>query len=202
MAAQQDGAIRGELVRQGRPRSEKSRLAILNATLALIQDEGFASLSMEAVANRAEVGKATIYRWWPSHSALVVEALSQVPDFDLPDTGNFVDDLTALIFLMRDSVFGSAVGRILILVSGERTTIDPEVRRYIESRFVWPTVVVERAITRGELSEDVDALLLLGMAVGPVLASVLLGSAVPDDDAVTSAARTVASAFAVQTQPS
>src|ERR1035437_10873415 len=61
----------------GRPRSEESRQSILRSTLKLLkQDGGFAELSIEAVAADANVGKTTVYRWWPTKGALVADAFS------------------------------------------------------------------------------------------------------------------------------
>jgi AcrR family transcriptional regulator len=58
----------------GRPRSEHARQAILSSTLKLLQHTGFPDLTIEAIAADAGVGKATVYRWWPNKSALVVDA--------------------------------------------------------------------------------------------------------------------------------
>jgi AcrR family transcriptional regulator len=63
----------------GRPRSEEAHQAILDATLALLVEVGFSGLTVEGVAARAGVGKATIYRRWPSKLPLVVEAFRQLP---------------------------------------------------------------------------------------------------------------------------
>ena len=60
----------------GRPRSENARQAILRSTIKLLRKGGFAELSIEAIAADAEVGKATVYRWWPNKGALVVDAFA------------------------------------------------------------------------------------------------------------------------------
>lgn len=77
-----------------RRRSEKSRVAIIEATRALLLDRGFDGLSIEAVAARAGVGKQTIYRWWPSRPALVADVLLQDADKIL-STMPHTDDVTA-----------------------------------------------------------------------------------------------------------
>jgi AcrR family transcriptional regulator len=71
----------------GRPRSEEAHQAILDATLELLVEVGFSALTVEGVASRAGVGKATIYRRWPSKLPLVVEAFGQLPGFEEVDTG-------------------------------------------------------------------------------------------------------------------
>jgi AcrR family transcriptional regulator len=76
----------------GRPRrrSERARVAILDATNELLHENGLDNLSIEAVAARAGVGKQTIYRWWPTRPALVADALLHRDDLEpllAPDTG-------------------------------------------------------------------------------------------------------------------
>ena len=58
----------------GRPRSEASKIAILNATIDLLEESGYSTLTIEAIAAHAGVGKATIYRWWANKSFLVLDA--------------------------------------------------------------------------------------------------------------------------------
>lgn len=82
--------------RRGAPRSEAARAAILEATAQLVVSRGWDRLTIEGIAARAGVGKQTIYRWWPSRSALITECLlegmllEQVP---VPDTGDLRADL-------------------------------------------------------------------------------------------------------------
>src|SRR6185312_12309336 len=82
----------------GRPRSVQSQQAILDATLTLLAAEGFDAMSIEAIAARAGVGKKTIYRWWNSKEALVIDAIKNVQQVKNPviDTGSLRDDLIAL----------------------------------------------------------------------------------------------------------
>lgn len=79
-----------------RRRSEKSRVAIVNATKELLLERGFDGLSIEAVAARAGVGKQTIYRWWPSRPALVADVLLEDADKILRPVENTDDLLTDL----------------------------------------------------------------------------------------------------------
>ena len=76
-------------------RSDRARKAILAAALELSRDPGFEATSVEAIARRAGVGKQTIYRWWPSKGAVVLEALNEQAGATLafPDTGDVVADL-------------------------------------------------------------------------------------------------------------
>ena len=81
----------------GRPRSEEAHQAILDATLELLVEVGFSALTVEGVASRAGVGKATIYRRWPSKLPLVVEAFGQLPGFPEVDTGDLAEDLKQML---------------------------------------------------------------------------------------------------------
>jgi AcrR family transcriptional regulator len=63
------------LAPRGRPRSARAREAILGAAAALLLEHGLAAVSMDAVAARAGVSKATIYRWWPTKESLALDAL-------------------------------------------------------------------------------------------------------------------------------
>src|SRR2546421_2713856 len=80
-------------------RRESSRLAILDAALSLCREEGYARLSIEAIAARAGVGKGTIYRWWPSKGAVLLEALDREAAgwAAFPDTGDLVADMRTTI---------------------------------------------------------------------------------------------------------
>ena len=82
-----DGAPTDRIVaakrRPGRPREQRADRAIIDATLEIFADEGYHALSVEAVAARAEVSKATIYRRWPGKRELVIDALATLND-DFP----------------------------------------------------------------------------------------------------------------------
>ena len=83
-----------EARRRGRPRSERSRRAILHAASDLLLERGLSEISMDAVADRAEASKATIYRWWPSKELLVLDALLSEWGAGAPDavdTGSLGD---------------------------------------------------------------------------------------------------------------
>ena len=83
--------------RRGPGRSESARLAILTATARQFAERGYDALTMEGIAAEAKVGKQTIYRWWPSRTALVADALAEgliMPDWFVPaDSGDIRADL-------------------------------------------------------------------------------------------------------------
>src|SRR5947209_19907530 len=84
---------------RGRPRSEKARLAILEAAAELLLARGLSAVSMDTVAERAGVSKATIYRWWPTKETLALDALYNEWAAVRPparDTGSLPGDLLSL----------------------------------------------------------------------------------------------------------
>src|ERR1700685_3466491 len=120
----------------GRPRSEEARQAMLRSTLKLLkQPGGFSDLSIEAVAADANVGKTTVYRWWPTKAALVADAFFSSADEELrfPDTGSVVRDMSLQMRrLIR--VFRSDRGKVVAaLLTGGQS--DPELIKAFRDRF-------------------------------------------------------------------
>ncbi len=80
---------------RGRKRDDGARRRILKAALEILEEAGLAEATIEAIAERAGTGKATIYRWWPNKAAVMIEALREaVPqDLPFPDTGDLQEDI-------------------------------------------------------------------------------------------------------------
>ena len=145
----------------GRPRSEHARAAILEAAADLLVSHGLAGVTMDGVATRAGVSKATIYRWWATKEEVALDALDTewshgraVP----ADTGSLRGDLLALLLpWVRIVCSRPFAGCVAGLVS--RAHSDPEFLRGYLDNFVNPRrerarIVFERAIERGEISTD------------------------------------------------
>ena len=155
----------------GRPRSEEAHQAILDATLELLQEVGFSALTVEGVASRARVGKATIYRRWPSKLPLVVEAFGQLPSLAEVDTGSLEDDLSGMLTGYLELFHSTPLAAILPSLAGERAhnpalgeLFDPVMR----GRRQPLTRAFERAIARGELPAGLDIDLAADLVVGPI----------------------------------
>src|SRR5271157_1571737 len=84
---------------RGRPRSETARCSILETALRLARTQGYARISVDRIAAEAGVGKQTIYRWWPSKAAVVLEALRENArvEVEVPDLGSLRADLEAFL---------------------------------------------------------------------------------------------------------
>jgi len=162
----------------GRPRSEASHQAIIEATLELLIEVGYGSLTMEAVRARAGVGKATIYRRWPSKEELVRDAIVFLHDeFETPDTGSLRGDYEALAQVVRASA--SRGGTTLMpRLLGEAVN-DPELFAIFRAHLVEPRraalrAVLQRAVARGEIREGLDLELVLDLFAGPAVYRLLI----------------------------
>jgi AcrR family transcriptional regulator len=158
--------------RPGRPRSETTRLAILRAANELLERDSYATLTVDAIAARAGASKATIYRWWPTKGAVVLDAFLEeaVPRIGFPDTGSVRGDLreqmAAVITAMNDSLAGSTL-RSLIAQSQD----DPELAAMFRARFLKDRrraaiSVLERSQARGELRRDIDPAVVVDALYG------------------------------------
>lgn len=143
-------------------RSEQSRRAILDAAIVMIGEVGYDRSSIEAIARRAGVSKQTIYRWWPSKGAVILEAATESLStvVALPDTGDIVADvrtqLTAILELITNTDFGPAY-RCLI-AAGQS---DPDLLRALFEQIIAPNIEdfrarVDVAQQRGEMSAAAD----------------------------------------------
>jgi AcrR family transcriptional regulator len=172
-AASGNGGESGGKRPPGRPRSEQARQAILRSTLHILGKAGFSDLTIEDVAARARVGKATVYRWWPNKGALIADAFasSTTSRLHFPDTGSIHSDMSRQ---MRQviKIFRSPQGRIVsaILAAGQsdRESIAAFRERFLKPRRREAYETLRRGIRRGELRKDIDMDLLLDSLYGPI----------------------------------
>lgn len=163
----------------GRPRSLRADRAILKAAIELLVESGYGGMSVEAVAARAQVGKATIYRRWSSKKTLVAEALRGInDDVRMPDTGNTREDLIALLFDFRRvtsaSYIGPMTGRII-----SAAISNPEFMQIYWENAILPrrravAQILTRGQARGELRDDLDLDLVLDMLPGTAVYRTLI----------------------------
>lgn len=161
-------------------RNERSRRAILDAATTLIGEMNYDQVSIEAIAARAGVGKQTIYRWWPSKGAVVLEAvadsLGAVVDF--PDTGDIVEDLRTQMKGVTRWLGSTGVRRMYQgLIAAAQC--DHELSRAHLQLFIEPATVagrerIARAKERGELRADADVQTLIDLLYGAIYYRLLL----------------------------
>jgi AcrR family transcriptional regulator len=169
--------------RRGRPRSEKAREAILEAAAELLLARGLEAVSMDEVAERAGVSKATIYRWWPTKETLALDALYHewAPPPDARVSGSLRGDLLSLLRPWVRLVGKRPYGRVIAALITEAQT-DPAFAEQYRERFVEPRRDQARpllldAIARGELPATTDVELALDLLYGPLYHRLLHGHA-------------------------
>lgn len=145
-------------------RNEHSRRAILDAAIAVVTERGYEGTSVERLAQRAGVGKQTIYRWWPSKGAVVLEALEQlvehVTPLPLPDSGDIVEDIRqqmrAAMMVLSSPDFGPAFRAVVAAAQSDPVLARDSQDKLIESRAAPLRDLLQRAQGRGELRAGVD----------------------------------------------
>jgi AcrR family transcriptional regulator len=159
--------------RAGRPRSERARLAVLEAGADLLVEGGLGAASIEAIAARAGVSKVTIYKWWPSRGSVAVDAFFHRyrQTINFPDTGDLGADLTGQIQLLITAFRGRA-GSIMAELIGQAQS-DPALAATLRSRWLQPrrdatTAVLLRAVERGEIRADTDIPVVLDQLYAPL----------------------------------
>ena len=161
--------------RRGRPRSEQADRAIIEAALALFAQSGADGLSIEMVAAKAGVGKATIYRRWPGKEELLMDALTALRSpLPAPKGESVRDDLVAILEVLRAESIDPRRVRQYALLLGEGERYPRLLERYIEAvvepRRQMVGAVLRRGIATGELREGVHVETAIDLLTGAVLA--------------------------------
>jgi AcrR family transcriptional regulator len=157
---------------RGRPRSWRAEAAILKATRELLAEQGLAAMTIEEVASRAGVGKASIYRRWPNKAAVALDAFvdDYLAGIPVRDTGTLRGDLLASARDWIRVVTRTPAGRTLAALLAEALTEpklaaawrDVVLHRLRDDR----RAIISRAIARGEVSAEIDADLILDLFYG------------------------------------
>lgn len=171
----------------GRPRSDSVRRAILSSTLQLLDELGYAKLTVEGVAALAQAGKATIYRWWSNKARLVGEALMEEsdPQLPFPDTGSVREDFRRQLQLVAQ-LFNSPKGKRIAMIIGvaqeEPELLESFRTHFLASRRAEAGQILQRGVRRGELRSEVFSEVALDALYGPLYFRLLTdhGSLSPD----------------------
>lgn len=155
------------------PRVARSRAAILQATAALLVEQGSAGVTIEGIAERSRVAKTTIYRHWKSRSQLVFDAFESL--LQPVGTQHFGPGLRPQLLgilgqLSRGLTQSSWAPAVSALIeAGDR---DPElrelVREFLVVRMAHAREALRAAVARGELRPDLDIDVAIGVLAGPV----------------------------------
>jgi AcrR family transcriptional regulator len=169
---------------RGRPRSEAARQAILAAAIELLLDKGLHPMSMDEVARRAGVSKATIYRWWPSKESLALDALATewtLATTGEGDTGTLRRDLLSRFRPWLRQLNLKPYSRVVAGLVAEAQT-NPEFGKLYRERFVQPRRDATRELLvlardRGEIAADTNLEVALDLLYGPIYHRMLHGHA-------------------------
>jgi AcrR family transcriptional regulator len=161
---------------RGRPRSEKAQKAILAAAIDLLLEHGLHAMSMDAVAERAGVSKATIYRWWPSKELLALDALATEWQVTAPDatrdTGSLRGDLLARLRpwlrQLRDKPSGPVLAGLVAPAQADAEFAGLYLERFVRPRRDAMRPVLLRAIERGEIPANIELEVALDLIYGPI----------------------------------
>ncbi|MER5906765.1 TetR/AcrR family transcriptional regulator [Streptomyces mirabilis] len=163
-------------------RSEKSRRAIFDAALALVGEVGYPKTTIEGIAARAGVGKQTIYRWWSSKAAVLLDAFMDLGErtareaghesYDIPDTGDLAADLKQVLRATVDELLDprfeiparalAAEGLVNEPLGAEFVAglLEPQLQLYVKR--------LRSAQDKGDLRPDIDPRIALELFVSPL----------------------------------
>ena len=163
----------------GRPRSESSKIAILNATIDLLEKSGYTALTIEAIAAHAGVGKATIYRWWANKAFLVMDAFLMSTETHLyfhektSIRENFRQQLQTLAKVLNGTLGRTMVS--LVAESGEDSEITKSFYTYyLKPRREDAKKVLKHAIDQGQIQAKIDLDVVADMLYGPIYFRILI----------------------------
>jgi AcrR family transcriptional regulator len=180
----------------GRPRSEASRTAILDASIALTREVGYDAVGMEAIAARAGVGKATVYRWWSRKELLVAEAIGRiVRAIAEPDTGSVEGDVLHIMqrtaVMYRDPATGPLLSGLVAAMARSSVVAEAVRDGFVTPRRDALRAVIRRGIRRGELRKGLDVEVVLDLLSGPAFFRYLMLGQPIDDRYVRGVVRTL-----------
>jgi AcrR family transcriptional regulator len=167
-------------------RSERSRRAILTAAADLVHEVGYRKLTIEAIAARAGVGKQTIYRWWPSKGAVVLDgflaSVNENPDdLSLPDTGDVAADLSAVVRAivaeLADPKLSGTTRALMIEMQDDAEFADMVLERLLGPQLQAIAERLRAAQDAGQLRADLDLAVAVELLVGPLYHRWLLRTA-------------------------
>jgi AcrR family transcriptional regulator len=166
---------------RGRPRSERARAAVLEAAAELLVSGGVDAVTMEAIANRAQVSKATLYKWWPSRAHVMLESLFSrtTHTMAVDESASLAEVLTSqldsLTRLFRDTESGPLMADLVAAAQA-----DSDIRAALEAQWLRPrrqvsTGLLQAAVERGELDPRTNVAVAIDQLYAPVYHRLLLG---------------------------
>jgi len=174
--------------RPGRPRSMQARTAIVTAAGELMLEGGLTAATIQAIAARAGVSKATVYKWWSSPAEVALEGLldqvkeSMVTPPEAPVAEALELIAVKLIRLMRDTPCGPILRAVAARIDHDPVLEDAFRRQWLVPRRAAVTEILSRGIDRGEVRADIDMELTLDMIFATIYYRLLVTRAPMSDD--------------------
>jgi len=169
-----------EVKTRGRQRSVEAEDAILRATLYLLERKPLRQVTADAIARRAGVSKATIYKWWPNKSMVALDAFlgGMTARVSIPDTGSAETDFTEQLKAVT-AFYKTALGKIFCQFIAEGQS-DPGFLALFRERFLYARrdaarVMWRRGVDRGEIRKELDGEIVMDLVYGPMIFRLLAG---------------------------
>ena len=176
----QETPLRQEVKGRGRTRSAEAEASVLKAALYLLERKSLRQVTTDAIAQRANVSKATIYKWWPNKTLVALDAYlgGMNERVSLPDTGSALEDFT----LQLQSViafYKSPLGKLFGQFIAEGQS-DPGFLALFREKFLYARrdaarVMWQRGVLRGDIRKELDSEIVLDLIYGPMIFRLLAG---------------------------
>ncbi|NUJ19019.1 TetR/AcrR family transcriptional regulator [Bacillus glycinifermentans] len=175
--------------KRGRPRDEGTHKAILSAAYELLLENGFDAVTVDKIAERAKVSKATIYKWWSNKAAVVMDSFLSTATARLPvlDTGSTVNDIVthatnlAMFLTSRE---GNVITELIGAGQLDSKLAEEYRTRFFKPRRLQAKHLLEKGIERGELKENLDIEVSIDLIYGPIFYRLLVTGDEVDDSYV------------------
>jgi AcrR family transcriptional regulator len=180
--------------RRGRPVSLEARKAVLTTAAGLLDERGFAGFTIDEVARRSGVSKATIYKHWTSGYEVAVDAYGNIVSDAVPviDTGDVVADLTGQIRRLAEfyaSPRGRVIAQLLAAGTGQERGSALLREKFFAPRRAGTAALIEQGKASGQLRADLDAELAIDLLFGPIVFRLFNGIQPLDADGAAALAR-------------
>ncbi|KRT94572.1 TetR family transcriptional regulator [Bacillus glycinifermentans] len=175
--------------KRGRPRDEGTHKAILSAAYELLLENGFDAVTVDKIAERAKVSKATIYKWWSNKAAVVMDSFlsTATARLPVPDTGSTVNDIVthatnlAMFLTSRE---GNVITELIGAGQLDSKLAEEYRTRFFQPRRLQAKHLLEKGIERGELKENLDIEVSIDLIYGPIFYRLLVTGDEVDDSYV------------------
>ncbi len=171
----------------GRPRSEETKKLILSTAYQMLLELGFKAVTVDGIALKSGVSKATIYKWWPNKAAVVLDGFFDASEMllQIPDTGSAREDIYIQVNNLA-AFFTSSKGKIVteLIAEGQfDSNIASEYqKRYFQPRRLITRQILERGIDRNQVNKDINIELVIDIIYAPIFYRLMITGDMIDKD--------------------